>query len=74
MGVDSLNIEGLKAPEHQGPIVMLNLMRFSGRHCEPTGRRNAPPDDRLREAIHEAEDDFGLLRRAASRNDVEMIG
>ncbi len=21
------------------------------RHCEPTGRREAPPDDRLREAI-----------------------
>src|SRR3982074_2796495 len=31
--------------------------RFSskGRHCEPTGRRKAPPDDRLREAIHGAE-------------------
>jgi hypothetical protein len=24
----------------------------SARHCEPTGRREAPPDDRLREAIH----------------------
>src|SRR5690242_20196439 len=24
------------------------------RHCEPTGRREAPPDDRLREAIHVA--------------------
>jgi len=24
------------------------------RHCEPTGRRNAPPDDRLLEAIHSA--------------------
>ena len=24
------------------------------RHCEPTGRREAPPDDRLREAIHSA--------------------
>ena len=22
------------------------------RHCEPPGRRKAPPDDRLREAIH----------------------
>jgi hypothetical protein len=27
-------------------------IRFSFRHCEPTGRREAPPDDRLREAIH----------------------
>jgi hypothetical protein len=25
---------------------------FPPRHCEPTGRREAPPDDRLREAIH----------------------
>jgi hypothetical protein len=24
------------------------------RHCEPTGRRGAPPDDSLREAIHSA--------------------
>ena len=24
------------------------------RHCEPTGRREAPPDDRLREAVHAA--------------------
>src|SRR5882672_10199499 len=24
---------------------------FLRRHCEPTGRREAPPDDRLREAI-----------------------
>jgi uncharacterized protein (DUF1330 family) len=28
MGVDLLNIEGLKELEHQGPIVMVNLMRF----------------------------------------------
>src|ERR1700720_132800 len=28
MGVDLLNIEGLKQLEHQGPIVMVNLMRF----------------------------------------------
>src|SRR6266446_4337498 len=27
---------------------------FFFRHCEPTGRRKAPPDDRLREAIHRA--------------------
>ena len=26
------------------------------RHCEPTGRRKAPPDDRLREAIHSCEE------------------
>src|SRR5258707_10705116 len=26
----------------------------ANRHCEPTGRRKAPPDDRLREAIHGA--------------------
>src|SRR6266550_2930881 len=40
------------------------------RHCEPTGRRKAPPDDRLREAIHlAAERKHGLLRRFAPRND-----
>jgi hypothetical protein len=27
------------------------LDRHQLRHCEPTGRRVAPPDDRLREAI-----------------------
>src|SRR5580704_4882004 len=40
------------------------------RHCEPTGRREAPPDDRLREAIHRAARKNGLLRRSAPRNDV----
>src|SRR6266567_3132697 len=38
------------------------------RHCEPTGRRKAPPDDRLREAIHLVQPN-GLLRRFAPRND-----
>src|SRR4051794_9058996 len=27
------------------------IWRRRSRHCEPTGRREAPPDDRLREAI-----------------------
>jgi hypothetical protein len=40
------------------------------RHCEPTGPREARPDDRLREAIHlAAERKSGLLRRVAPRND-----
>ena len=37
-------------------------------HCELTGRRNAPPDVRLPEAIHIAAR-TGLLRRFAPRND-----
>jgi len=37
MGVDLLNIEGLKALEHQGPIVMLNLMRFHDRSLDGDG-------------------------------------
>src|SRR6266702_348995 len=38
------------------------------RHCEPTGRREAPPDDRLREAIHLSSlGENGLLR--FTRND-----
>jgi hypothetical protein len=39
-------------------FLLLNLRRRI-RHCEPTGRRKAPPDDRLREAInlpHETQD------------------
>jgi hypothetical protein len=32
----------------------IGLFRHYLRHCEPTGRREAPPDDRLREAIHSA--------------------
>src|SRR5437764_10933020 len=40
------------------------------RHCEPPGRRKAPPDDRLREAIHSAtQRKNGLLR--FTRNDVD---
>jgi hypothetical protein len=28
-----------------------SIFKQQSRHCEPTGRREAPPDDRLREAI-----------------------
>ena len=37
MGVDLLNIEGLKQLEHQGPIVMVNLMRFRERSLDGDG-------------------------------------
>jgi hypothetical protein len=37
MAVDQLNIEGLKALEHQGPIVMVNLMRFHARSLDGDG-------------------------------------
>jgi hypothetical protein len=37
------------------------------RHCEPTGRREAPPDDRLREAIQLYCGKAGLLRRIRLR-------
>jgi uncharacterized protein (DUF1330 family) len=37
MGVDLLNIEGLKELEHQGPIVMVNLMRFHERSLDGDG-------------------------------------
>src|SRR6266850_4572185 len=62
----------------------VSLDQMAPRHCEPTGRRKAPPDDRLREAIHlAAQRKNGLLRRGvyhrarrrrdplASRNDAE---
>jgi predicted lipase len=32
-------------------IALTRMMKKFRRHCEPTGRREAPPDDRLREAI-----------------------
>jgi len=49
-------------------------VRPRDRHCEPTGRRKAPPDDRLREAIHAATPrKDGLLRRFAFRNDVKHM-
>ena len=37
MGVDLLGIEGLKEMEHQGPIVMVNLMRFHARSLDGDG-------------------------------------
>jgi len=37
MGVDLLNIKGLKELEHQGPIVMVNLMRFRERSLDGDG-------------------------------------
>jgi uncharacterized protein (DUF1330 family) len=37
MGVDLLNIEGLKELEHQGPNVMVNLMRFHERSLDGDG-------------------------------------
>ena len=37
MGVDLLNVEGLKALDHQGPIVMGNLMRFRERSLDGDG-------------------------------------
>jgi uncharacterized protein (DUF1330 family) len=37
MAVDLLNIEGLKDMDHQGPIVMLNLMRFRDRSLDGDG-------------------------------------
>jgi uncharacterized protein (DUF1330 family) len=37
MGVDLLNIEGLKGLEQQGPVVMVNLMRFHARSLDGDG-------------------------------------
>ena len=37
MGVDLLNIEDLEAMRHQGPIVMVNLMRFFERSRDGDG-------------------------------------
>ena len=37
MAVDLLDIEGLEELEHQGPIVMVNLMRFRERSLDGDG-------------------------------------
>lgn len=37
MGVDLLNIKGLNATDHHGPIVMVNLMRFRARSLDGDG-------------------------------------
>ena len=37
MAVDLLNIEGLAEMQHQGPIVMVNLMRFRDRSLDGDG-------------------------------------
>jgi uncharacterized protein (DUF1330 family) len=37
MGVDLLNTEGLKDLKHDGPIVMVNLMRFRDRSLDGEG-------------------------------------
>jgi uncharacterized protein (DUF1330 family) len=37
MGVDLLNVRGLRELEHQGPVVMLNLMRFRERSLDGEG-------------------------------------
>jgi uncharacterized protein (DUF1330 family) len=37
MGVDFLNVRGLKELEHQGPVVMVNLMRFRERSLDGDG-------------------------------------
>src|SRR3979490_2627097 len=42
VAVDLLNIEGLKQLEHQGPIVMANLMRFHNRSLDGDGSRRGP--------------------------------
>ena len=37
MAVDLLNIEGLSGLDHQGPVVMVNLMRFRERSLDGDG-------------------------------------
>jgi uncharacterized protein (DUF1330 family) len=37
MAVDLLDIEGLQELEHQGPVVMVNLMRFHARSLDGDG-------------------------------------
>jgi hypothetical protein len=42
------------------------------RHCEPTGRRKTPPDDKLREAIQRGAEDLDCFVASAPRNDEDQ--
>ena|ERR1700722_5096255 len=57
-----LSDPSLASPEYSGQAGRRQLI---DRHCEPTGRREAPPDDKLREAIQLCETikEARLLRR-----------
>ena len=37
MGVDLLNVRGLQELDHEGPVVMVNLMRFRARSLDGDG-------------------------------------
>src|SRR5882724_10376038 len=61
---------GRLCPAMTEMVGALEQDQSASRHCEPTGRRKAPPDDRLREAIQGGVNDSGLLRFA--RNDDQI--
>src|SRR5882724_926877 len=52
-------------------VVSPNLVEHCclNRHCEPTGRRKAPPDDGLREAIQGSTKELDCFVACAPRND-----
>jgi hypothetical protein len=52
--------QGRTRPLHGEYSRGLGCRRNSSRHCEPTGSAQAPPDNRLREAIQGREEDSGL--------------
>jgi hypothetical protein len=63
---------------HAEPVIGRAFARPGGfahptipRHCEPTGRREAPPDDRLREAIQGRKQELDCFVARAPRNDVD---
>jgi hypothetical protein len=47
---------------------------MNDRRCESTGRRKAPPDDRLREAIQSNKQELDCFVASAPRNDVDKFG
>jgi hypothetical protein len=55
VGASAARDDAIRESAFGGPGFRKRSIRATGfyqRHCEPTGRREAPPDDRLREAIH----------------------
>jgi hypothetical protein len=59
--------------EEKAMFSVVSVAAGAFRHCEPPGRRNAPPDDKRHEAIHWATKEDGLLRRCAPRNDGKKL-
>ncbi len=61
--------EFLLSHDHLATPMLVGRLHGLPRHCEPMGRRVAPPDDRLRGAIHSHAEKLDCFVAYAPRND-----